>query len=171
MSSNGKVNTWAEVYQKFEGRCEWLGIKSSTMDQYGRTIGRFCCWADQQGIAPASIEPEEVSGYLEGLKRDDGEVYSQGSKRAYARSIKTLLNYAYDEKIISERIKIRMPKAKKEEIKSLGPEQLEKVVDYFEGRAAGNPRDTAIVHLLLDTGLRAAELLALRWNDLVWDEE
>jgi integrase len=168
-SRNGKVKSWAEVYQKFEQRCSIKRVKPSSMFTYGRTMGRFCEWADAEGIAPADIEIFDVEDYLGGLRQDNGAPYAAHSLRTYCKDTRTLLNFAHDRKIFADRIKVELPKTPDDDIKALTDEELEKVLAYFKDQP--NPRDAAIVHLLKDTGIRAAELIALNWADISWDHE
>ncbi len=170
-SRNLKVANWAEVYTKFEKRCAGKKIKPSSMAHYRRTMGRFCAWADGEGIKPAQFEPLDAVDYLGGISRQDGEPYKAHSLRTHARDVKTLLNFASDYKIIPERIKVEMPKTPDDSIKALTDQELGTVLDWFNERGGENPRDAAIVHLLKDSGLRASELLALNYNDLSWDKE
>ena len=170
-SRNGKVKTWAEVYQKFEKRCAAKRVKASSMATYGRTMGRFCEWADAEGIIPAEFEPFDAVDYLGGITQKNGEPYTAHSLRTHARDVKTLLNFAADFRIIPEKIKVEMPKTPDDTIKALTDSELELVLAHFVAQGGTNPRDCAIVHLLKDSGLRAAELLALNWDDLSWDEE
>ncbi len=174
---NGQVKTWAEVYQKFEQRCSVKRVKPSSMFTYQRTMGRFVAWAEQEEIAPADIDALDVEDYLGGLCQDNGEPYAAHSLRTYSRDVRTLLNYAHDRKIIANRIKVELPKTKDDDVKALTDSELESVLAYFEGQAEAHPtsfeafRNAAIVHLLKDSGVRAAELIALNWEDIAWDKE
>ncbi len=170
-SRNLKVANWAEVYTKFEKRCAGKKIKPSSMAHYRRTMGRFCAWADGEGIKPAEFEPLDAVDYLGGITRQDGEPYKAHSLRTHARDVKTLLNFASDYKIIPERIKVEMPKTPDDSIKALTDQELGTVLANFADQGGTNPRDCAIVYLLKDSGVRAAELLALNWDDLSWNEE
>lgn len=172
MDRNGRIKTWSDVYERFEGRCEYIGNTPSTMDQYNRIMGRFCAWADSEEINPAEIQPTDVSGYLENLRRVDGKSYSPNGRKAHARAVATLLNYGFDERIIDQKIKVRMPKSAEEKVQALTDEELSGVYGCVEARAEdGSPRDAAIVHVLKDSGVRAGELLALNWKDIAWDED
>ena len=170
MSANGKVKTWAEVWTLYEQRCRTKRVNKLSMENYRRTAGRFAAWADEQGIVPADIEPLDMIRYTGSLQRQDGQPYAPGTLYTHCKDLKTLINFAADYKIIPERIKVEMPRLKEGDPQALNDEELKVVLDYFEGRAHLNPRDTAIVCLLLDTGLRSAELRALKWDDLIWNE-
>ena len=183
MSRNGKVTNWAEVYQKFEKRCAIKRVKASSMANYEAVMGRFCDWADSEGIAPADFGPLDAEEYLGTLTREDGLPYKTNSLRTHCRNVKTLLNFAADRKIIPDKIKVEMPKSEDDKIKALTGPELEKTLAHFEADADAAPdvkpntkpgeniRNAAIIHVLKDSGLRAAELLALNWEDLSWDEE
>ena len=176
-SRNGNLKTWAEVYTKFEQRCAVKRVKPSSMFTYGRTMGRFCVWADSEGIAPADIELFDVEDYFGSLTQQNGEPYSAHSMRTYCKDTRTLLNFAHDRNIFADRIKVDLPKTTDDNVKALTDSELESVLAHFEDRAAVDPtniegfRNAAIVHLLKDSGLRASELCALNWEDISWDSE
>lgn len=147
------------------------------MATYGRTMGRFCAWADAEQIDPAELEPLDVVDYLGGITQKNGKPYTAHSLRTHARDVKTLLNFAADFRIIPEKIKVEMPKTPDDNVKALTDSELESVLAHFEGQAEANPgsmesfRNVAMIHFLKDSGVRAAELLALNWDDLSWDQE
>ena len=176
-SRNGDIKTWSEVYQKFEQRCAVKRVKPSSMFTYARTMGRFVAWADQEKIAPAEIELFDVEDYLGTLAQQSGEPYSAHSLRTYSKDLRTLLNYAHDRKIFTDRIKVELPKTSDDNVKALTESELETVLAHFEGQAEANPssiegfRNAAIVHLFKDSGLRASELIALNWEDISWDAD
>lgn len=171
VSRNGTVGSFEQLYRLFEKRCTAKKVKPSTMDQYARTMGRFVRWADDQGMAPAELESIDVLHYTGTLVREDGQPYKTESLRGHCRNLKTLLNFAADYKVIPAKIKVEMPKPEEDELKALNDQELAKVVAYVEARAESFPRDAAIVHVLKDSGLRAGELVALNWSDILWDEE
>ena len=171
MSKNGKVGSFAEVYDLFEKRCTAKGIKLGSMELYSRTMGRFCEWADDLEIAPSELQSIDVLNYTGGLTQTNGQPYKSESLRGHCKNIKTLLNFAYDYKLITEKIKVEMPRASAGDVKALTDDQLKSVLKHVEDRADRLPRNAAIVNVLKDSGLRAAELCALNWADLSWDEE
>ncbi len=146
-------------------------------------MGRFCEWADAEGIEPAEFEPFDAVDYLGGLTQKNGKPYKANSLRTHARDLKTLLNFAADYKIIGEKVKIEMPKTPDHNIKALTDQELNSTLSYFVDLAEAEPeekpntkpreniRNVAIVYLLKDSGIRAAELLALNWPDIRWDED
>lgn len=77
-----------------------------------------------------------------------------------ARSIKTLLRFWQAEGYIPELVKFAMPKVAKKRLPVLDAEQLQKVLKQCK------TRDKALVLFLADSGLRRAELIALRWGDV-----
>jgi integrase len=140
-------------------------------------MGRFVSWADEENIVPAEIEIFDVEDYLGTLTQKNGEPYAAHSLRTYCRDVRTLLNFAHDRKILADRIKVELPKTADDNVKALTDAELEIVLPHFETQAEANPgsmeasRNAAIVHLLKDSGLRAAELIALNWEDISWDKE
>jgi site-specific recombinase XerD len=87
--------------------------------------------------------------------------------RSYYTQYKVFFNWLVEEGVLetSPMSRIRPPKASPDQIEPFSDEHLIKI----ERAAAGSDhprRDLAIVHLLLDSGLRASELCSLRYGDL-----
>jgi len=83
--------------------------------------------------------------------------------------VKRLLKYLVSEDHISELpIKFEMRKPRRKQIDVFTPDEMRKLAAVV---AKENPRDYAIFHILLDTGLRANELCSLRCQDFHWDRE
>jgi len=63
-------------------------------------------------------------------------------------------------------VRLRVPKAPRKVMQTLTPEEISTILACFNINTANGCRNTAIVCLFLDTGLRCAELLPLRLPDL-----
>ena len=79
----------------------------------------------------------------------------------HARAIKTLIRFWHREKYIPEVPTFKMPKIAKKRLPVLTAEQVKQAIDK-----CSTIRDKAIVMLLVETGLRRAELCALNWGNI-----
>jgi site-specific recombinase XerD len=130
-----------------------------TIGFYETTAGRFTRWLLEQGVCePTGVATSHVRAYL-------SEFAVRGAKSSYvhshARAIRTFLRFLHSEGYITAPVSIRMPSVDDERLPVLSPEDLRKVVAACE-----QPRDRALVLLLVDTGLRRAETCSLNWGDV-----
>lgn len=92
---------------------------------------------------------------------------SRTTIRNYLTHLKAFFNYLYKEEYMENQIfeKVTIPKAKRKEIEILTPEELEKLWGYFKNTEPGY-RYKAFICLILDTGIRRSEAIALSLNDV-----
>jgi integrase len=67
----------------------------------------------------------------------------------------------HEERYIKEKINIRMPRIEQKRLPVLSLEEVQIVLE-----ACNNLRDTAIILMLVDTGLRRGEVCSLDWGDV-----
>jgi len=113
---------------------------------------------------------------LDGIKREHIETYISSilekSAPATAESryagLRRYFNWLVEEGEIKESpmSRMRSPKVPETPIKTLTEEQIKKLFKVCEGRTFENRRDTAIISLFLDTGLRLSELANLTLDDI-----
>ena len=130
-----------------------------TIKWYEQTAGQFVCWlADREITNPTQIKALHVRMYLDEFKVGGAsEYYVHG----HARAVRTLMRFLHEEKYLAEPIKFSMPPLSKQRLPYLKSEEVIKVIEHCQ-----NPRDKAIILLMVDTGIRKTELLALNWNDI-----
>lgn len=165
---NGGAKSFAQVFNLFVQRAKSQRLSENTLKTYNVTARKFCYWADAEGIEPCDLTSIDVLGYTGDLKREDGEPYKANTLRAHQRDIKTMLTFALEYDLIPNPVKVEMLKAPKVTTKYLSDDNQARIRDYAEGLR--KPRHALIVSLLLDTGLRASELLSIDWPQVSWDE-
>lgn len=122
---------------------------------YRNRLGAFFTWAGEQGIdAVEGITAPLVRRYLD--YRRPG--LSSHTLHGHARAIKAFLNWAVFEGLLDEVVpkRIALPKREQKVIAVFTDDQLDRLFAACE-----QPRDAAILAVLLDTGVRAAELCSL----------
>jgi integrase len=81
---------------------------------------------------------------------------------SHARAVRTLLRFFHEEGYIQKPVKFQMPPSGiKDHLPYLTAEQVKRVLE-----ACTNPRDKALVLLMVDSGLRRAETISLDWKDV-----
>ena len=156
---------------------EWLAsYKKNTVKEatYDRLIVAYkaLCRHHISRIDPVQLQPRDIQEYINSLVNDG---YSLSTIKKQYNLLSAYLRYANTEGIISRPIynNVHLPtqsnvKKRKREIEAYSkPEQvaLSKVL-----RTRKRPGYAAAL-LMLETGLRVGEVLALSWSDVDWDRQ
>ncbi|HUI89158.1 MAG TPA: tyrosine-type recombinase/integrase [Anaerolineales bacterium] len=130
-----------------------------TLAWYSFTLGKFMQWLEDNGATTAQeITAKHVRAYLASLaerRLEDSTINNHG------RAIRTLLRFFHAEKYIREPITFQIPSIAEKRLPCLSGEAVTQLLD-----ACQLPRDRALLLLMVDTGLRRAELCALNWEDM-----
>jgi site-specific recombinase XerD len=138
-------------------------LSPSTVAFYRDCLSVFARRLSKEERADVSkIQSSTVRRFLS-AKRSEG--ISPHRVAGYYNTLKIFFSFLRREGLISsnpmdtiQRVKLPPPR-----IHSLQEDDIRRLVE-----ATKNPRDRAIVLLVLDTGLRLGELLRLRWQDIDW---
>lgn len=92
------------------------------------------------------------------------------SVHTYLRAVKAFLNYLINEEIIPDYSrKIKLIRQDREVILPLSDTEIHKLLNHFNIDTVLGLRNKCIVLLMLDCGLRKAEVVKLLVNDVLWD--
>ena len=148
-----------DAYTDFILSKQAMLCSSKTIRFYHYTAGRFVKYLEDNGIAePDGVSSRYIRAYLAELS---AKKLSDSYINGHARAIKTLVRFWFKEKYISELPTFRMPKISKKPLPILSAKQVKKAIDNCLTK-----RDKAIIMLLVDTGLRRAEVCSLNWGDI-----
>jgi len=130
-----------------------------TLSWYTFTLGKVIDWLVENGVtAPDEIQARHVRAYLSEMAvREVSDSYINN----HARAIRTLLRFFHTEKYIPEPVTFQMPTIAEKRLPVLSGEDVKKLVSFCREK-----RDKALVLLMVDTGLRRAEVCALNWGDV-----
>lgn len=153
---------------------EWLdylaqqGKSELTMAAYRRGLVHFCCWSEQaygQAFDPAAIIPRDIAEWK--ARQQTVEKASPATVNARLTALSRYFKWALAQgyarsdptaDIKSMRPTIRQPKALKEVY-------VRRLLRYVH--QTGQKRDIALVEVMLGSGLRVSEALALRAGDVI----
>lgn len=95
---------------------------------------------------------------------------SATARQRYA-SLKQFFRWAYEEEEISTdpMLKIRPPKVVEQPVEVLAEDDIRALLKVAKGNGFNEVRDTAIILVLIDTGVRLGELVGMKLTDIVWD--
>jgi len=171
----------------FENLVQMIGgmVADSSARVYRDTFTRWHAWADQQGITPLDLTYPNVELYLADLAAGGQSKASRQRQLAALRKLAQVLaildhanparRAAYESLML---LKVRetdasKPQQRTRRRRALTPKEAEKMLHVWDDLPADGKtpaalaaRNQAIVTTFLLTGLRRAELAALKWSDI-----
>lgn len=124
----------------------------STIEWYERMLKPF--------VSDYQLTSRGVRAFIAGIADRDVE---PSTVHAYARAVRAFVRFAYREGYIDEEIEIDMPRKRQKHMPTLDQSEIQDVLEVC------TVRDRAMVLLLLDSGMRRGEALALDWQDIDFD--
>jgi integrase/recombinase XerD len=134
-------------------------VRPGTLGVYQDTIEKFIKWMIGQGKDTVDqLTAREVREFLNGYIQTD---HKPNYVNLQARNIRAFVKFLAREDYIPKEIRFEIPPKTKDRQLCLNEEQLGRVLGACE-----TPRDRALVMVLADSGLRAAEALSLNWGNI-----
>ena len=147
-------------------------ISKGSAELYQHCMTKFGRFLDEQGIGWGEVTRRVVVGYLdvligEGLKNSSVNSSLKAIKRSYRAMIEA--GRAVENPVDGVKYLPESSSTKKRWMPESEARRLLRALDGRQGEAGS--RDRAVIMTLLYTGLRASELCALRWDDIIMDGE
>ena len=166
LTSNDEKPEWAsaspllsDAYIDFILSRQAMLCGDRTIEWYSFTLGKVMEWLVQNEVAePNEISARHVRAYLSELAVRG---LTDSTINNHARAIRTMLRFFHAEKYISEPVNFKMPSIAEKRLPFLVAEDVQKLL-----KASQISRDKALILLMVDTGLRRAEVCALNWGDV-----
>lgn len=140
-----------------------VGRSARTRQSYRESLGQFADWASDPAVGKITrTSVMEFVLHLRELGRADGTVSAR-----YA-ALRAFLKWAAEEGITdaSPLVGATPPVVREKKVETLTEDQMRALLDVCKGKGFDERRDTAIISLLYDSGLRRAELLGLTVEDI-----
>lgn len=142
---------------------------AATVTGYIAAIERLRTFLARQGmpLAVANITREHLESFIS----DELARLRPASAAASYRNLRQFFRWCEEEGEIkaSPMGKMKIPKIPEEPTPVLTDEQLKKLLAVCEGKTFDDRRDMAMVRLFMDTGMRRAELVGIKLDDLNLD--
>lgn len=145
---------------------EAMRCTPKTLEAYSYALGGFLRFLEAQGATdPQKITPTHVRAFLVALQRQG---LKDTTQHLHARCLKTWLRWLVEEGELPESPmrRVAMPKLEKRIPPPFAPEDVHRLLDGCNRKTPKGLRDFSLLLALLDSGLRAAELCALRVGDV-----
>jgi len=137
----------------------------ATIDSYTRCATAFRALLMEQGMSTSAsaITREHVEAFLAHL----ADRVAPATTAKHYRSLQQLFRWLEDDGEITRSPMTRMkpPAVREQPVPILTDDQLAALLATRKGNTFENRRDSAIIRLLIDTGMRAGELAGLGVND------
>jgi len=177
------VTDLATLTQSYLLTCRAEGKSPQTVHWYEHKLRGFIDWLDRQAdiTSARAVTPEHVRCFLDHLRSSpdpwQGSTFqptrpvgtrSPYTVKGYAQVIKGFYTWLDREGHLRGHAltRLRMPKVPKKLIRPLAPADVRALLAAPDTRMVSGIRDAAILSVLLDCGLRAGELVALRPGDV-----
>lgn len=134
-----------------------------TLRCYRSGVESYVAWCAQAGL-PAELNPDTVTEFVT-AKLTTGQV---STVRLTLTVLKVFARWIADEEGIdmSTVTRIRLPKADDRSVPDLSENEVARLLKACEGTRLSQRRDMALIALFAETGLRAAEMVALDLTDI-----
>lgn len=160
---------WLDSYLSF--LAVERNLSNATIQSYEEDLRHFIFWADDRHAKISELLPEELDDFLSEVASK--EEYSPTSVARHFSSLRGFLRYLQSEKAFpySTDSLLAPPRIGHYLPECLTREEIDSVFAKIANESKAPERDTALLELLYSEGLRIAEALALRLQDVDLDNE
>ncbi len=154
------------LLQSFERHLRATNKAPRTIETYREAVTQFIAFQDcsRGPRAAADIERKHVEAFIDSLL----ERWSPSTAANRYRALQSFFGFLVDEDEISDSPmgKMRPPKVPSKPVAVLDTAELTRLLAACSGKDFAERRDTALVRMLVDTGMRRAELCNLKVEDI-----
>jgi site-specific recombinase XerD len=157
---------WQALADSWDLALEVDGYPATTRRSYGRALVSLTGWLNENepGVTPAGVTRAHVRGWLAWVTR----TRSPSTARTWLAGIRNFFKFAVAEDEIGTdpAAGIRGPNPGEPVTEVLSIDQLQALLAACSGKSFAGRRDTAIIRLFADGGLRLSELAGLGVGDV-----
>lgn len=159
------------AYKEFMSEKEFEGLTKNTLKAYEMLFSDFLEWSEENGIQNITeVSPRVLKSYLAHCKTEKGNnPTSINTKRKLFRAF---FNFLLDEKLLDENPTDSIKRVREDiRIKTFTDDEVQHILSHLRRiqrreQSFYAVRNYTIFLSLIGTGLRASELVGLRWNDV-----
>jgi site-specific recombinase XerD len=146
-------------------------LTAATRNRYRAALRRLCRWfaaAERRPLTVADLHPISLAGYREHLKQTE----AVSTVNTHPSAIRTWCSWLVVQGYLDTNPALRLKLVKRTASsapKALSPAQVNALLR--QAQATRNPiRNTAMLQMLIQTGIRISECAALGWHDIHYGE-
>ena len=146
------------------------GLSAGTYRVYLQSVKSF--YQFTEGGHPFQVRPADIEAWYDSMRErlDLATCYNRimGLKRFFAGIEKQVPFFLSPFNKMSEKLKSKLYAAKKgrKKVKALTIQEVKRIIREYPAVSVREKEDLAIFYFLVTSGLRAFELLQLRWGDI-----
>lgn len=137
---------------------------TSTIRTYTEGVRQFLAWCERESMQPA-LDRRLVNGFTADLLESGAEPATVRSRQLGVRRFSAWLAEE-DEQPTDPLFGLKAPKLDQKIVEPLSDEQLRALIAACRGKEFRERRDEAIVRLMVETGVRAGEVVGLQVLDV-----
>ncbi len=150
------------------------GLSENSVMAYRRDLAKWTAYCAQRGVELAAAGPDEVTDFLDRLRKGRGPATSPMAPSSVARtlvSVRAFYRFLVREAGLEgdPTARVGSPARPRSIPKAISLEQVERLIESPPRDLLGR-RDTAMIEVLYGAGLRISELTALDVDDVDLDE-
>ena len=155
-----------ELHNRSEGK------SPRTVQWYNDVLDLFEGWLESEGLGTslADLWPNEVRRFILHLQERPGlrGPASSHTVNNRVRALRSFFNWLYSEGYTEEHrlARVRPPKAQRKVIDILTDDEICQIFQALDPHSPSGARGTAIISLMLDTGLRLSGVVHLKYRDV-----
>ena len=158
--------TVSDLWPSWELSLRAKNRSAATIRNYRGHLATFAAWLEDEGhpTAVAHIEQKHIERFI----ADQVERLSASTAATRFRCLRVSWNWAEAEQETDRNPMARMesPQLVEAEVPIMGDEQIRALLAACEGTGFAERRDTAIIRMLIDSGLRAKEIMSMAVDDV-----
>jgi integrase/recombinase XerD len=154
----------ADLLESWETHLQAERKSHNTVRLYIAGVRGFLAWCEAKG-RPAVLDRATVNAYIAGLLKDGAEPATARARQLALRLFAAWL-VAEDELEQNPLAGLKPPQRDAKIVPVLDDSQLRNLIKACEGKDLADRRDEAIIRVMLETGIRAGECVALTVSDV-----
>lgn len=150
-------------------RIQSSGASAHTVTNYGVDLAQFSDYLEgQEKVLVENLEVSLVRGFIRSLS---GYGFAPASVNRKLSAVKSLMKHLKEEGLIERdpASRVRGPSASEKLPRAISIKEVFKVIDMAYDSEQG-VRNGALLELMYGSGLRVAEVVSLKWEDVELDE-
>ncbi|BDB97268.1 site-specific tyrosine recombinase/integron integrase [Saccharolobus caldissimus] len=150
-----------DFYEAFINALIIAGAGNGTVKLYSTAVKDFLNFIKKD---PRKVTADDLNKWITSLLNREGKINGDETERRRAKNV-TIRYYIIAVrrflKWLNVNVKPPIPKVRRKEVRALNEDEIEKILS-----SCSRVKDKLLIRLLLDTGLRASELLSITIKDI-----